>query len=75
MANQNHFCTCNETNCKLHPVNHDKGCDPCIRKNLNKGEMPGCFFHLVNDDTSKADDFTIEGFVKFYLSNKESQAQ
>jgi hypothetical protein len=51
------------------------GCDPCIRKNLNKGEMPGCFFHLVNDDTSKADDFTIDGFVKFYLDNKESKIQ
>jgi|GEM_PF-4908560 hypothetical protein len=44
------------------------------RKTVTR-EMPGCFFHLVNDDTSKLDDFTIDGFVKFYLSNKESQAQ
>lgn len=75
MANENHFCTCNETTCKLHPTNHDMGCDPCIRKNLKKGEMPGCFFHLISDDTSELEEFTIDSFVKFYLENKKTKTQ
>ncbi|MFR3729349.1 DUF6485 family protein [Lacrimispora sp.] len=71
MTNQKHFCTCTETTCQLNPCNHDLGCDPCIRKNLNKGEIPGCFFHLIDDDTSQLHDFTIEGFVKFYMDTKK----
>lgn len=33
MENQKHFCTCKDLNCKLHPSNHPKGCDPCIKMN------------------------------------------
>ncbi len=38
------FCTCNETGCPNHPTNHDKGCTPCIEKNLREREIPACFF-------------------------------
>ena len=61
------FCTCEDTNCPLHPSNHDKGCNLCIAKNLKKGEMPTCFFKKINSDISQIKNFTIEDFVNFYL--------
>lgn len=70
MTTQKHFCTCKDTDCKLNPCNHSLGCDPCVRKNLMAGEIPGCFFHLIDDDLSRLDDFTVEGFVRFYLQSK-----
>lgn len=73
MTTQKHFCTCQDTDCKLNPCNHSLGCDPCVRKNLTAGEIPGCFFHLIKDDLSQHDDFTLEGFVQFYLQNKSAK--
>lgn len=70
MTLQKHFCTCRDTGCKLNPCNHNLGCDPCVRKNLAAGEIPGCFFRLIGDDLSQLDDFTLEGFVRFYLQSK-----
>jgi len=70
----NHFCTCDDTSCVLNPNNPDtniKNCDPCIRKNLKAREIPSCFFLLVNEDMSGVEDFTIDGFVEFYLKNKQ----
>ncbi len=32
------ICTCKDTKCPLHPVNHDKGCDLCIQKALKKND-------------------------------------
>ena len=49
------ICTCKDTKCPLHPDNHDKGCTPCIRKNLKLGEIPNCFFDLVTDDQDGRD--------------------
>lgn len=74
METKKHFCTCEATGCKHHPLNHDKGCDPCIQKNLSRGEIPGCFFHLVSDDLSGLDEFTVESFVKFYLERRKAAA-
>ena len=70
MADQTHFCTCGDLNCKLHPANHDQGCDPCVQKNLKRGEIPGCFFRLVQDDLSSLKEFTLESFARFYLEHK-----
>lgn len=42
-----HFCSCADTACPLHPKNHDKGCTPCISKNLKEGEIPSCFFNAI----------------------------
>lgn len=39
------FCSCADTACPCHPSNHDKGCTPCIAKNLGAREIPSCFFH------------------------------
>ena len=40
---KNNFCTCNDLACPLNPKNHDKGCSPCIQKNLRQKEIPNCF--------------------------------
>lgn len=63
----NHFCTCPVTQCPRHPSNHKQGCDPCIKDNLEKDKMPACMFRAVSDDVSKVSDYTIKGFVDFYL--------
>lgn len=42
------FCTCTNLKCSLHPTKHDKGCTPCISKNLRLKEIPNCFFNLVD---------------------------
>lgn len=70
MENKNHFCTCKDLNCKLNPHNHNLGCDPCIKKNLREGEIPSCFFRLINDDISDIKEFTFESFVEFFIKNK-----
>lgn len=66
------FCTCEDTNCPLHPSNHDKGCNLCIAKNLKKGEIPTCFFKKINSDISQIKNFTIEDFVNFYLKHSNT---
>ena len=66
------FCTCEDTNCPLHPSNHDKGCNLCIAKNLKKGELPTCFFKKINFDISQIKNFTIEDFVNFYLKHSNT---
>lgn len=43
------FCTCKSLSCPNHPANHDQGCAPCIRKNLDRGEIPACFFNQVDE--------------------------
>ena len=74
-----HFCTCDDLDCALNPNNPKntgnseapgRGCDSCIRKNLNAGEIPSCFFNLVNDDLSDWEDFSISGFVEYCRKNK-----
>ena len=73
-----HFCTCDDLSCVLNPNNPSnqiQSCDPCIRKNLKAGEIPSCFFLLVSNDMTGVLDFTIEGFVEFYLKNKKPNNQ
>ena len=65
-----HFCTCTDLACPLHPENHEKGCDLCIEKNLRQREMPTCFFLSVSKDIDEVTEFTVEGFVDFYLKHK-----
>ena len=56
------FCTCEDTNCPLHPSNHDKGCNLCIAKNLKKGEIPTCFFKKINFDYWRFCKFLLKTF-------------
>ena len=47
MKDAREFCTCGDLKCPFHPSNHDKGCTPCILKNLKQKEIPSCFFHDI----------------------------
>ena len=48
MKDAKEYCTCTDTKCPLHPVNHDLGCNLCIQKNLQRKEIPGCFFNSID---------------------------
>lgn len=64
--NLSEFCTCKDTDCPLHPSNHDKGCSLCIAKNLKLGEIPNCFFNLV-DKENKSADYKFADFARLVL--------
>ena len=68
-----HFCNCPAEKCPRHPLNHNKGCNPCIRDNLKKGKMPACFFRVIHDDVSEVRDYSISGFVDFFNKYKEER--
>lgn len=70
MENLSTFCTCTDKDCPLHPTNHDKGCAPCISKNLMNEEIPNCFFNLVGG-TDKRDGYKFKDFAESVL-NKET---
>lgn len=62
------FCTCENFDCPIHPIKHDKGCAPCIAKNLKLGEIPNCFFKLVDEGNKRADD-KFADFAKCVFEN------
>jgi hypothetical protein len=61
-----HICSCTNIKCPLHPTHHDKGCTPCISKNLKLKEIPNCFFNLMDDAESRDGD-SFEDFAKQVL--------
>ncbi len=63
------YCTCTDTKCPMHPVNHDRGCDLCIQKNLKLGEIPSCFFNAVGS-TADTDSYYYEDFARMVLERK-----
>lgn len=69
MSNISGFCTCTNLDCPLHPTKHDKGCAPCISKNLKLKEVPNCFFNLVGSAASRDGD-TYEDFAKLILESE-----
>ncbi len=50
------FCACTNLKCPLHPTKHDKGCTPCINKNLRLKEIPNCFFDLIDNAENRSGD-------------------
>lgn len=66
MNNVSTFCTCKDHACPLNPVNHEKGCAPCISKCLNLREIPSCFFHLV-EESHGTEGYGFEDFAKAVL--------
>jgi len=66
---EKHFCTCDVMQCEFHPHNLDKGCDPCIQKNLKLGEIPACFWHNISR-VAGTTEYSVENFTKFYLAHK-----
>ena len=57
------FCTCTDLECPLHPTNHDRGCSPCIAKNLKEKEIPSCFFNVADPDGVRKE-YKFEDFAK-----------
>lgn len=69
MANLSPFCTCKNLDCPLYPTKHEKGCAPCISKNLRLKEMPNCFFNeVVGAEKRQGDSF--RDFAELVLSNE-----
>ena len=68
MNNISKFCTCKNMDCPLHPTKHDKGCAPCISKNLRLKEIPNCFFNMIeNAEKLTGDSFT--DFASLFFEN------
>lgn len=72
MKTARRFCTCEDTSCDLHPMNHELGCDLCIQKNLQLDEIPSCFFKNIHKDLSDLETFKTKNFVEFYLKHHKS---
>lgn len=70
MSNLSPFCTCKDFDCPFHPTNHDKGCAPCIAKNLKLGEIPSCFFNKL-DGTENLASYTYEDFANAVKNQKQ----
>ncbi len=60
------FCTCADPACPMHPVNHQKGCSPCVAKCLREREIPSCFFNLLGLE-EKPQGYTFEDFAEMVL--------
>ncbi|MBR6967193.1 MAG: hypothetical protein IKH78_01570 [Ruminococcus sp.] len=61
------FCSCTDTKCPCHPTNHDKGCVPCIAKNLKNREIPVCFFKAAGGE-KPTDGWHFEDFAALISS-------
>ena len=66
------FCTCTDLSCPFHPSNHDKGCTPCIAKNLKEREIPTCFFKAVGHP-KPTENWHFEDFAALILSAREAE--
>ena len=69
MDNISKFCTCKNLECPLHPTRHNKGCSPCISKNLRLKELPNCFFQLIEKAETRTGD-SFEDFAKLVIRNE-----
>lgn len=65
------FCTCKNRNCPLHPSNHDKGCTPCISKNLKAKEVPACYLNLADPDGTWQGGDSLREFAACILENEK----
>ena len=59
------FCTCVDHACSCHPVNHDRGCTPCIAKNLADGDVPVCLYRKIEPDMDRKQDYSMQGYARF----------
>lgn len=72
-----HFCTCMDFACSLNPNGPEcrhRTCDRCVRKNLQAGELPSCFFRAVHEDISGNTDMTYQGFADWVIAHRGSDA-
>lgn len=71
-----HFCTCTDHKCPFNPhnpANDGKGCDRCITKCLNHGEIPSCFFHAVKSGGKTESGYTYRDFAEFVISSQQEK--
>jgi len=71
MPDMTSMCTCRDKKCPHNPCNHDLGCTPCIRKNLQLREIPSCFFNMVGG-VEGLTSFHFEDFAKAVLAQAEN---
>lgn len=60
------FCTCSDHDCPHNPVNHGRGCSPCIAKNIAEREVPSCLWNLVDTDEGQPS-YSIRAFAEKVL--------
>ncbi len=72
MANLSEFCTCKNLACPLHPTKHDKGCAPCISKNLRLREISNCFFNLLENAEQRPGDSFLD-FAEWVMENEKER--
>lgn len=70
--NRVEFCTCQSLDCPNHPTNHERGCTPCIKKNLDRGEIPSCFFSLIGHP-EPLKRYKIEDFARLVMAREEGR--
>ena len=71
MKNLSPFCTCDHSECPIHPTKHEKGCAPCIAKNLKRGEIPNCMFHKIQNADTRAGDTYLDFERPFLLYTRK----
>lgn len=64
------FCSCTDHVCAQHPRNHDKGCTPCIAKNLHDHEVPSCFFNKIGEKTETTTNYTFKKFAQKVMDSE-----
>ncbi len=64
------FCTCVDHECPCHPVNHDRGCTPCIAKNLDEEAIPVCFYRKMEPDMDRKQDYSFQGYARFVRDHR-----
>ena len=64
------FCSCMDHACKQNPVNHERGCEPCVAKCLQAGEIPSCFFHKLKVPVDDGD-YSFAGFARRALPRSD----
>lgn len=64
------FCTCTNTRCPHHPGNQPDGCTRCVEKNLNRGEIPSCFFNKL-DGSGVRENYKFADFARLVLEKQE----
>ena len=72
MKNLSPFCTCTDYACPMHPTNHEKGCAPCIAKNLALREIPSCFFNTLGASGERGT-FFYEDFAEAVLRGRNGE--
>ena len=58
------FCTCTDYACKCHPNNTNGSCNPCIIKNLERHEIPACFWHKIGQSGGAQSDYSFYKFAE-----------